>query len=122
MTTAVSATQSHANANQYVGSGSTADSPEVKKLKKAASEFEAMLLAKWWSSMKQSGLGGDDDSSDPGHDTLDALGMQAMSTAVASRGGLGIGAMLVHSLLSNAEQVGSAAARLPLPTDRNSKA
>lgn len=79
------------------------DSPQVKKLKKAATDFEAMLLAKWWSSMKESGLGGDDDNSDPGHDTLDEMGIQAMSTAVASRGGLGIGAMLVHSLLSNAQ-------------------
>jgi Rod binding domain-containing protein len=76
------------------------DSPDVKKIKKAASEFEAMLLAKWWSSMKESGLG-DADNSDPGHDTLDEMGIQAMSTAVASAGGLGIGAMLVHSLLSN---------------------
>lgn len=63
-----------------------------------------MLLAKWWSSMKESGLGEQDDSTDPGHDTLDAMGIQAMSSAVASRGGLGIGAMLVRSLLSNAEE------------------
>ena len=78
-----------------------ADPPQVAKLKKAASEFESMLLAKWWSSMKESTLGADDDSSDPGHDTLDQMGIQAMSSAVASRGGLGIASMLVHSLLSN---------------------
>lgn len=82
---------------------SPADPPQVRKLKKAATDFEAMLLAKWWSSMKESGLGEEDDSTDPGHDTLDNMGIQAMSSAVASRGGLGIGAMLVHSLLSNAE-------------------
>ena len=80
------------------------DPPQVRKLKKAATDFEAMLLAKWWSSMKDSGLGEDDDSTDPGHDTLDNMGIQAMSGAVASRGGLGIGAMLVRSLLSNAEK------------------
>ncbi len=79
------------------------DPPRVQKLKRAATEFEAMLLAKWWSSMKESGLGEQDDSTDAGHDTLDAMGIQAMSSAVASRGGLGIGAMLVRSLLSNAE-------------------
>jgi Rod binding domain-containing protein len=90
------------------------DSPDVKKLKKAASDFEAMLLAKWWSSMKESGFGGDDDQSDPGHDTLDSMGIQAMSTAVASRGGLGIGAMLVRSLLSNAQGT-DAAANPPAP-------
>jgi Rod binding domain-containing protein len=80
------------------------DPPQVRKLKKAAADFEAMLLAKWWSSMKESGLGGEDDSTDPGHDTLDNMGIQAMSSAVASRGGLGIGSMLVRSLLSNAEE------------------
>ncbi|HEY6466024.1 MAG TPA: hypothetical protein VIY69_08540 [Candidatus Acidoferrales bacterium] len=79
------------------------DPPQIRKLKKAATDFEALLLAKWWSSMKDSGLGEEDDSTDPGHDTLDNMGIQAMSSAVASRGGLGIGAMLVHSLLSNAE-------------------
>jgi Rod binding domain-containing protein len=105
MNSAISQTLSPTNTSRYASA--PADPPEVKKLKKAASEFEAMLLTKWWSSMKQSGLGGDDDSMDPGHDTLDQLGMQAMSTAVASRGGLGIGAMLVHSLLSNAEGSGA---------------
>ena len=55
--------------------------------------------------MKQSGLPGGDDDSDPGKETLDQLGMQAMSAAVAKGGGFGIGAMLVHSLLSSTEQV-----------------
>jgi Rod binding domain-containing protein len=79
------------------------DTPATLRLKKAASEFEALLLAKWWSSMKDSGIPGGHEQSDPGHDTLDEMGIQAMSTAVASQGGLGIGRMLVHSLLSNAE-------------------
>jgi Rod binding domain-containing protein len=70
---------------------------QLFKLKKAATQFEAMLLQKWWSSMKQSGLGQDDDS-DPGEGTLDNMGMQAMSAAVANSGGVGIAAMLVRSL------------------------
>lgn len=70
---------------------------EMLKLKKAATQFEAMLLEKWWSSMKESGLS-EDDSSDPGQGTLDNVGMQAMSTAVAGAGGIGIASMLVHSL------------------------
>ncbi len=70
------------------------------KLRKAAGEFESMLLSKWWSSMRESGLGGLDET-DPGHDTLDQLGMQALSTAVAGAGGIGIGAMLVRDLLSH---------------------
>ena len=95
---------SSASSSQNLLTISPNDPPRVQKLKRAATEFEAMLLAKWWSSMKESGLGEQDDSTDPGHDTLDAMGIQAMSSAVASRGGLGIGAMLVRSLLSNAEQ------------------
>ena len=79
--------------------GAHVDPAQAKllKLKKAATQFEAMLLQKWWSSMKESGLGEDDDS-DPGAGTLDTMGMQAMSTAIAGAGGIGIAAMLVRSL------------------------
>jgi Rod binding domain-containing protein len=76
-------------------------SSEEKKLRKAATEFEAMLLSSWWSAMKQSGLPGGEDDSDPGRETLDQLGMQAMSAAVAKGGGIGIGNMLVRSLLGS---------------------
>jgi Rod binding domain-containing protein len=77
--------------------GTAVAAGQLRKLKKAATQFEAMLLEKWWSSMKQSGLGQDDDG-DPGKGTLDTMGMQAMSTAIASAGGIGIAAMLVRSL------------------------
>ena len=69
-----------------------------RKLRRAAAEFEGMLLSKWWSAMRDSGLGGIDET-DPGHDTLDQLGMQSLSSAVASAGGIGIGALLVRDLL-----------------------
>jgi Rod binding domain-containing protein len=84
-------------------------SPAEQKLRKAASEFESLLLANWWSTMKEGGLSGGEEDSDPGKDTLDHLGIQAMSTAVANRGGLGIGAMLVRSLLSKVEPSDAAA-------------
>lgn len=78
----------------------------VKKLRKAAAEFEAMLLSSWWTTMKQSGLSKDDGETDPGKDTLDQLGMQAMSAAVSTgRGGLGIGDMLVRSLLAKHPEI-----------------
>ena len=99
---------------------SPTDPPRVQKLKRAATEFEAMLLAKWWSAMKESGLGEQDDSTDPGHDTLDAMGIQAMSSAVASRGGLGIGAMLVRSLLSNAGEGAAEKTEAPILRPSNS--
>lgn len=90
-----------ASTNRFGNAAGTTNSPAQKeqllKIKKAATQFEAMLLQKWWSSMKESGLGKDDDS-DPGEGTLDNMGMQAMSSAVASSGGVGIAAMLVRSL------------------------
>ena len=62
-----------------------------------------MLLSKWWSAMRDSGLSGSDET-DPGHDTLDQLGMQALSTAIAGSGGIGLGAIMVRDLLSNAQE------------------
>ncbi len=84
----------------------------IAKLRKAAAEFEATLLSSWWTSMKQGGLSSGEEDTDPGKDTLDQLGMQAMSAAVANgRGGLGIGDMLVRSLLSNHPEIAGAAAQ-----------
>lgn len=103
--------QSHpAQAAASTADASAADSPQVAKVRKAAAEFESMLLQNWWGSMKESGFGGDDDSTDPGKDTLDQLGMQAMCAAVAKGGGLGIGAILVRSVLSKAQESASSSA------------
>lgn len=92
-----------ARTNQMTGKAASAQEtdPAERKLRKAASEFEALLLSKWWSAMKQSGIPETDDETDPGHDTLDELGMQAMSAAVTSGRGIGLGSMLVHYMLSN---------------------
>jgi len=83
----------------------------VAKLRKAAAEFEAQLLSSWWTTMKNSGMSADDKDSDPGKDTLDQMGIQAMSSAVANgRGGLGIGDMLVRSLLASHPEIAGGAA------------
>jgi Rod binding domain-containing protein len=89
------------------------NSPAAQKLRKAASEFESLLLSNWWTTMKEGGLSGGEDGTDPGKDTLDHLGIQAMTTAVANGGGLGIGSMLVRSLLSTAEATKPAPASVP---------
>lgn len=120
----MSAEASAANTNRTAGpngaanasgiaSGASAQA-QLLKLKKAATQFEAMLLEKWWSAMKKSGLG-DDDDGDPGKGTLDTMGMQAMSTAIANAGGIGIAAMLVRSVqgelaAENASKASGAAA------------
>jgi Rod binding domain-containing protein len=99
-----------ANGNVDPSRGLSARGPaslaEIKKLRKAGAEFEASLISSWWSSMKDSGLS-DDDSTDPGKGTLDQLGMQAISAAISSGKGFGIGEMLVKGLLrSHPELVG----------------
>lgn len=49
--------------------------------------------------MKESGWSADGDDADPAKDTLDQMGIEAVSQAVADGGGFGIAKMLVHSLL-----------------------
>ncbi|HZS70766.1 MAG TPA: hypothetical protein VFA13_02920 [Candidatus Acidoferrum sp.] len=75
--------------------------PRVQKLRHATAEFESLLITNLWKSMKStigSAEDGDDDSSDPAHDTLDDWGIRAMSQAVANAGGLGLGRILFHHL------------------------
>jgi Rod binding domain-containing protein len=80
---------------------------EIKKLRKAAAEFEAMLISSWWSSMKNSGMSDGEDTTDPAKGTLDQLGMQAISSAISSGKGFGIGDMLVRGLFhSHPELIG----------------
>ena len=91
------------------------DSPAARKLRKAAAEFESMLLTKWWTSMKESALSSDD-ATDPAKDTLDQMSIQALCSGVAQAGGFGIAAMLVRSLLSNPSLSGAAAASANSPS------
>ena len=79
----------------------TANQPETvahKKLTKAAQEFEGMLIAQLLSGFSSgfSSLSGDTPLA--GSDTLNSLAVQTLSTAMAGRGGFGIGKMLVHQL------------------------
>jgi Rod binding domain-containing protein len=72
-----------------------------QKLGKAAGEFESMLLSSLWKSMKSTFASSDDpsdDSDDPGHETLDDMGIQAMSSAVGKAGGLGLGKLILKHL------------------------
>jgi Rod binding domain-containing protein len=67
------------------------------KLAKAAQEFEAILLSQWLEKMQQT-FSSSDEAKDPAHDTLASLGTQAVATALAARGGIGIGTMLLRQL------------------------
>jgi Rod binding domain-containing protein len=83
--------------NSTLTSAKTAGSPDQQKLQKAAGEFESMLLASMWKSMKQS-FGTTEDASDPAHGTLDDWGIEIMSGAVGKAGGLGIGRLILNHL------------------------
>jgi len=80
------------------GLPSQGDSPEERKLKKAAGDFESILLASMWKSMKQSFGASDTDDSDPAHGTLDDWGIEVMSGAVGKAGGLGIAKLILKHL------------------------
>jgi Rod binding domain-containing protein len=74
------------------------NSPGLRRLKQAAGEFEGILLSNLWKSMKSAFASSDDDSDDPAHETLDDMGVQAMSNAVGKAGGLGLGKLIVNHL------------------------
>ncbi len=67
------------------------------KLAKAAREFESILLQNWLEKMNHS-FAGSEQSQDAAHDTISSLGTQAISTALAARGGIGIAGMLLRQL------------------------
>jgi Rod binding domain-containing protein len=94
---ATATTLSHSGSVPQNGSSRSA-TPAGRKLEKAAAEFESMLLSNLWKSMKSSFASSDDESSDPGHDVLADMGIQAMSSAVAKTGGLGLGKLILKHL------------------------
>jgi len=80
---------------------SASNQPETlahKKLRKAAQDFEGMLISQLLGEfdMGFSSLAGD--SPMAGSETLNSLAVQTLSGAMAGRGGFGIGKMLVHQL------------------------
>jgi Rod binding domain-containing protein len=77
---------------------------QQQKLKNAAGEFESILLASLWKSMKQS-FGSQETEADPAHGTLDDWGIEIMSSAVGKAGGLGLGKLILEHLAPKADGV-----------------
>jgi Rod binding domain-containing protein len=80
-----------------VASGS--NNPVSPKIKTAATQFEAMLIAQMLSSARESdasGWGGDSD--DKSGDTMMEMAEQQLSTVLASKGGFGMAKMVTHEL------------------------
>lgn len=82
---------------------------QALKLHQACQQFEAILLNTMWSELQNDPLASSDDS-DAGGGSLKSLGMQAMSSAIAGQGGLGLGAMLEKSLSPQSDSPQPAAA------------
>ena len=79
-------------------SSANTNSPQLRKLGKAAGEFESILLETLWKSMKETFSDPDDKAADPTLGNYDDFGMQAMSKAVGNTGALGIKAMILEHL------------------------
>jgi Rod binding domain-containing protein len=69
-----------------------------KKLRKAAQDFEGILISQLLGDFKMGSSSLTGETPMAGSDTLNSLAIQTLSSALASRGGLGIGQMLVHQL------------------------
>ena len=83
---------------QVPAENAAAASPQTEsKLRKSAREFEAILLQSWLEKMNQSFIGSSE-SQDAAHDTVSSLGTQAIASALAARGGIGIANMLLRQL------------------------
>ena len=87
-----------AQRQEGASASSQAESPAHKKLRKAAQEFEGILISQLLGEFKMglSSLAGD--SPLAGSETLNSLAVQTLSSAMAGRGGFGIGKMLVKQL------------------------
>jgi Rod binding domain-containing protein len=99
-------------------SGSEVDTANEQKLKKTAGDFESILLASMWKSMKQSFSDPNEQDSDAASGTLNDWGIEVMSGAVGKAGGLGIGNMIVKYLEKHSGS-GAAAADDKKPSAAN---
>jgi Rod binding domain-containing protein len=94
-----SAIQTLANSQPGVAPASAhPETPAHKKLRKAAQDFEGILMSQLWEHLQTSFASFGGETPLAGSETLNSLAIQTLSTALASRGGLGIGRMLVHQL------------------------
>ena len=87
-----------------IASRAPKDSPE--KIRKAATDFEALLIAQMLKSTRESGGGmtGDEDEQDETNSTMLELGEQQLAQILANNGGLGIAKMVIAGMTNNANR------------------
>src|ERR1700733_4171297 len=80
------------------------DTPD--NIRKAATDFEALLIAQMLKSARESGGGvtGDADEQDETNSTLIELGEQQLAQALSNSGGLGIAKMVIAGLTNHANR------------------
>jgi Rod binding domain-containing protein len=73
-------------------------SPERAKLQRAARDFESILISDLLKTAPRSGMLDGDGSESVGLEGYDDLRTEAMASALAAQGGIGIARMLMHQL------------------------
>jgi Rod binding domain-containing protein len=82
-----------------VDPGAPAEFAKAHRVLHAAHEFEAVLLNTLLGSLEHSFASLPGKDPEAGSDNYHYLGMQALASSLAARGGVGIASMIVHSLL-----------------------
>ena len=77
--------------------GTSPRDPATSRLQRASREFEAMILKSLLDAGSEEFLGLPG-SKDTANHSYESLAREAIANALAARGGLGIGRMIVHSL------------------------
>jgi Rod binding domain-containing protein len=93
-------------ASQAAPGSSTISKDSPEKIRKAATDFEALLIAQMLKSARESGGGmtGDADEQDETNSTMVELGEQQLAQALSSSGGLGIASMVIAGLTNHANR------------------
>jgi Rod binding domain-containing protein len=77
------------------------------KIEKSARDYESMLLNTWLQQAEESMAtvpGAEDDEEAAGRQQMMSLGVQSLSTSLASTGGIGIGKMIAQALHHEADK------------------
>jgi Rod binding domain-containing protein len=95
-----------ANLQRAAQNGLDQGQPDKAKMKKAATEFEAILLNHWLEEAQKAfatvpGSNPDEQGKDPGSDNFRSLGLQGVATGIANAGGIGIATMLLKYMTQN---------------------